>query len=92
MRAAKVDALHTAIMDAIECAGWSCFSTAKVGNDAPDIVAAKGKLGVLFEVKSRGKTQTDGQREFERRWRGAYYVVYTVDEVLKVLKRLDVTP
>ncbi|MEK6591981.1 MAG: hypothetical protein AABZ67_02750 [Pseudomonadota bacterium] len=81
-RASKVDGQQSVIVAALRRVGWQVRSTSMVGDDFPDLICASRGRTVLFEVKSAGKEQTQGQREFSEHWPGELYVVRTVEEAL----------
>lgn len=93
MRAARVDANHVAVVEALRKAGANVQSLASVGDGVPDLlVGIRGKLA-LFEVKDGKKPQskrclTLAQIAWHERWAG--YPVCIVDGVDAALRMLAV--
>lgn len=91
MRAAKVDANHQAITDALRKAGASVLSLARIGGGCPDILACKSGRAWLFEVKNpeRSKKRREGdtlQQEWHKRWHGCpVLIVLTPDDALRAI-------
>lgn len=90
-RAAKVDANHGEIVDALRAAGASVHSLAGVGNGCPDLlVGASGKTA-LVEIKDgslppSARRLTPDQLKFHSEWRGGTLaVVCDVESALRVL-------
>lgn len=93
MRAARVDANHVAVVEALRKAGANVQSLAGVGKGVPDLlVGIRGKLA-LFEVKDGNKRPsqrklTEDQVLWHEQWAG--YPVCTVDSVDAALRMLAV--
>lgn len=85
MRFAKIDANQPEIVAALRKAGVSVQSTASLGNGFPDLVAAKGSMTWMIEVKGPKGTLTPDQIKFIDGWRGTVHIVRTVDDALKLV-------
>lgn len=93
MRAAKVDANHAEVVEALRKAGANVQSLAEVGRGVPDLlVGIRGKLA-LFEIKDGSKPPsqrklTPDQIAWHEQWAG--FQVCTVDSVEAALRMLAV--
>lgn len=85
-RAAKVDLTHAPIRDHLLMAGWSVKSTARVGDDFPDLIVARRGFTALIECKTGKKKLSEGQSEFHRHWPG---VVIKANNPLDAELQLD---
>lgn len=87
-RAARKDANHKDIADALTRAGCSVLDLSRHGSGCPDVLVYSPRLHAycLVEIKVPGKKQdlTPKQIEFHQRWRGPVVVVESVDEALKL--------
>lgn len=86
-RAARTDANHTAIVQALRAAGCSVLSLAAVGKGAPDLLVGRGSKNTLLEVKDGNKSAsrkrlTELEAEFAATWRGQVATVETIEEAL----------
>lgn len=86
-RAAKVDANQADIVNALRMAGCTVQLLHAVGKGCPDLLAGKGGVNFLLEVKDGSKPPskrklTDDQVEFRAHWRGQVVTVTNVDEAL----------
>lgn len=93
MRAAKVDANHSAIVKALRQAGCSVQSLAAVGRGCPDLLiyAPARREHILAEVKDGSKPPsarelTPDQCEWHCNWRGPVQIVTSVDEALAMVR------
>ena len=90
-RAAKVDANHREIVDALRAAGASVHSLAGVGNGCPDLLVGAAGRTALVEVKDgslppSARRLTSDQCKFHAEWKGGTLaVVCDVDSALRVL-------
>lgn len=94
-RAAKVDANHAEVVDALRAAGCGVLSLAAVGKGCPDLLVHPPtypdcRMAVLMEIKDGAKPPserklTKAQVEFHRKWKGWIYTVTSVDEALDVM-------
>ena len=85
MRAARVDANHTAVVSALRAAGVSVHSTAGMGKGFPELVAAKGPDTWLIEVKGLKGKLTPDQVKFIGEWRGVVHIVRTPEDALQLV-------
>lgn len=89
-RAARTDANHAAIRDALRKAGASVADTSAVGSGFPDLVVGLRGRNLLVEVKdgSRKPSEralTPAQAEFAQAWRGQWAKVESVDQALALI-------
>lgn len=85
MRFAKIDANHNEIVSALRAVGVSVQSLASIGHGCPDLVAAKGSMTWMIEVKGpKGKLTAD-QIKFIDAWNGSVHIVRTVDDALQLV-------
>lgn len=89
-RAARTDANHTAIVEALLAMGCSVQSLAAVGVGCPDLLWGRAGFNGLIEVKNpeqkpSDRKLTDDQRKFHRAWRGSIDVVETAQEAITVV-------
>jgi hypothetical protein len=75
-----VDLTHVPGIEHLRKVGWSAWSTASLGHDFPDTIAAKNGFTALVEWKSGKKTLTDGQRAFRDNWDGVVIVANSPEE------------
>lgn len=84
-RAARTDANHTIIVNALRQVGASVQDLANVGKGCPDLIVGYRGNNYLIEVKmNRGKA-TLAQLEWHGAWRGQVAVVRSVDEALRLI-------
>lgn len=93
-RAANTDANQPALVEYLRSAGCSVAITAGVGNGFPDLVVAKARWTILVEVKDPAKDSThqklnEKQVRFHANWKGAIFVLKSIDEAAQLLKILD---
>lgn len=91
-RAARTDANHREIVDALRKVGASVADTSGVGGGFPDLVVGVRGITFLLEVKDGSKPPsarklTEDQAEFARMWRGHWVCVSSVDEAIKEVTR-----
>lgn len=91
-RAAKVDANHGEVVNALRAVGCSVLSLAAVGNGCPDLLVCVpwNRRLHLIEVKdgSRPPSErklTDDQVKFHASWKGPIHVVMNVEQALAVV-------
>ena len=91
MRARKTDINQSRIVDALRKCGYSVAVTSSIGNGFPDLVAGKGGINFLIEVKQPGKEKglTTHQIEFIARWRGNVIVASEVGAVLTFMAETE---
>lgn len=58
-RAARVDANHGAIRDALRACGWTVLDTSKYGHGFPDLLAVKDGRLEFIEVKDGTKPPSE---------------------------------
>lgn len=85
MRAAKVDANQAEIVKALRKCGVSVQSTASLGRGFPDLVAGKGALTWLIEVKGPNGKLTNDQIEFIGAWNGMVHIARSIDDALRIV-------
>lgn len=85
MRFAKVDLNQSEIVDALRKVGVSVQSLASIGKGCPDLVAAKGAMTWMIEVKGPKGTLTPDQVKFIDAWAGHVHIVRTVDDALQLV-------
>jgi Holliday junction resolvase len=90
-RAARTDATHGPIVEALRKAGCSVLSLAALGHGVPDLLVYVGSgfhgEYLLLEVKDGAKPPsrtrlTPDQIEFHAEWRGPIYTVCSVEEAM----------
>jgi Holliday junction resolvase len=91
MRAAKIDANHTQVVQALRAAGATVQSLAAVGKGVPDLLVGFQGKTILLEVKDGRKPPserrlTEAQLEWHGAWRGGpLAVVDGPDAALRML-------
>ena len=93
-RAARSDANHGAIVQALLELGCTVQSLAAVGGGVPDLLIGWRGMCLLFEVKDGGKPPserklTPDQVRWHRDWRGQVAVVETVDDAIQAVLRAN---
>jgi hypothetical protein len=85
--AAKVDANQTQVVSALEAAGASVQSLAKLGRGCPDILVAFRGSNHVMEIKNpKGKNKvSDDQTKWHISWRAPVHIVRTPDEALRAI-------
>lgn len=89
-RAARKDANHNEICDALRAVGCSVLDLSRLGCDAPDCLVGNGETNTLLEIKTTKGKLSPGQETFFQTWQGPKAVVRSIDEALAavgVLKR-----
>jgi len=89
-RAARTDANHAEIRDALRGVGASVFDTHFVGRGFPDIVVGFRGGNYLLEIKDGNKPPsrqklTPDEREWHSLWNGSVIVVNSVDAALAAI-------
>ena len=87
-RAARIDANHVAIVDALRAVGASVQTLSAKG--VPDLLVGWRGRNLLFEVKDSAKIPsqqrlTPDQQVWHAAWRGQVTVVNSIDSALKAL-------
>jgi hypothetical protein len=94
-RAARQDANHGEIRDAVRKAGGYWFDTFQLKNCCDALVSVSGRI-VAVEVKDGNKSpsqqrQTEGEKVFQSDWErsgGRYEIITTTDEALALVAEL----
>jgi len=90
-RAARVDANHGEIVQALRAHGAYVQDSSRMGGGFPDLVCGYAGKTVLIEVKRPGgsieKKLTEHQREWISRWCGGkVWLVSTPEEAIQALE------
>lgn len=90
--AAKVDANQPEIVDAFRKLGCSVLIISQLKNCC-DLIVSKGQTAAI-EIKDgslpKSKRQlTEGEMDFMHSWKGLYFIVESLDDVLRVVKELE---
>ena len=92
-RAAKIDTVQPAIVEALEKIGATVQSLGQVGAGCPDLLWAYRGVCGLIEVKTGNETLTAGQVEWHQRWAAPVSVVNSPEqaqlEVIRIATALD---
>jgi hypothetical protein len=91
-RAAKVDANQPQIVEAFRRMGCSVLIISQL-KKCCDLIVSRGKTAAI-EVKDgslpKSKRQlTEGEMDFMHSWKGLYFIVESLDDVVRVVKELD---
>lgn len=95
-RAAKVDANHAAIVQALRDAGCTVQSLAAVGDGCPDLLVGVAGMTAILELKDGSKppsarTLTPDQLRWHANWRGGTLaVVCDVESAIRVARAMGV--
>ncbi len=89
-RAAKVDDNQAQLVAALRVAGCSVQSLAALGAGVPDLLVGRAGRNYLLEVKDGSlspsrRVLTEDQQVWHRNWRGAVYVVESVQEAFEAV-------
>ena len=90
-KAAKTDANHSQVVNALRQIGASVQSLATTGKGCPDLLVGYHGINYLMEVKDGDKVLskqklTIDQEHWHSLWRGSVHIVKSVDEALKILQ------
>lgn len=90
-RAARTDANHREIVDALRKVGCVVHDTSALGGGFPDLVVKAARV-LLMEVKDGKKPPsarrlTPEQEKFAAEWAGHWVCVSSVDEAIKEVTR-----
>lgn len=90
-RAAKVDANHADIREALRKAGWHVEDTFKLGNGFPDLVAIKHGRVEFIEVKDGRKSPsarklTEDEQALANRFAAAGKWVHVIESVEQAVR------
>ena len=91
-RAAKVDKNQPEIVEAFRRMGCSVLIISQLKNCC-DIIVSRGKTAAI-EIKDgslpKSKRQlTEGEMDFMHKWKGLYFIVESLDDVIRVVKELE---
>lgn len=86
MKAARVDANHSAIVAALRKAGFSVVSLARIGGGCPDLLVGRAGKNYLLEVKDSNGKMRESQKNWHLTWRGQVGTVHTVEEAIEALR------
>lgn len=81
-RAAKIDANHRLIVDALRACGWLVMSLAALGKGAPDLLIFRQGVWKLIEVKGPKGKLTPMQESFHGLW--PVTILRTTDDALEL--------
>ena len=85
------DANHTDIVGTFRACGCSVLDCADLGDGKPDLVVATASACFVVEVKDGTKPPsarklTTKEQQFKDNWKGLYFVIESVDDVIKLLR------
>lgn len=91
MRAAKIDANQSEIVQGLRKLGASVAITSMVGDGFVDIICGFRGVNYMLEIKDGNKPPsqrklTDAQVKFHAEWRGKIYVVNSLDDAINIIK------
>lgn len=77
MRAKKIDANQTEVVNHLRAVGWVVFVTSGLGNGYPDLHVSRRGFAALVEVKDGAKPPsarrlTEEEEAFRKSWQGPY--------------------
>ncbi len=90
--AARKDANHNDILDALRAHGYSVLDLWRLGHDAPDCLVGNGETNTLLEIKTAKGKLSEGQQRFIDSWKGPRAVFRSVDEALEAVRPLTKAP
>lgn len=85
MRAARVDANHGDIVEALRAAGATVQSLASLGKGVPDLLVSHAQRVWCFEIKGPKGKLTPDQVEWIGQWQAPVHIVRTADDALRVI-------
>lgn len=88
MLARRVDANHSAIVDALRRLGCSVLDLSRVGRGCPDILCGYGGISLPAEIKTAKGKFNDRQNEFLSQWTGGCYLLRTVEDCAELANTL----
>lgn len=93
-RAARQDGNHGIIVGYFERFGCSVANTHMVGNGFPDIVVGLNQKSALVEIKDPAKPKskrvlTGDEKKFQDGWKGNYFIVEDLEDVIALVKALE---
>ena len=83
----KVDSNHAEIISKIrKHEGVSVLDIHQIGKGAPDAFVSTKGITIAIEIKSSYRDrQTPAEIEFQKRWKGKYYVIWSYEQLCKIL-------
>lgn len=93
LRAARIDRNQPEVVEAFRRLGFSVLIISQL-KDCCDIFISKGKdKTAAVEIKDgllppSRRRLTSGEREFRYGWKGHYFIVESIDDVMRVAKEL----
>lgn len=84
--AARRDKNENEVARAFEKLGFSVERLSQKG--VPDLIVAFGGMNVLVEVKTKTGKLTDDQIAFRAKWRGAWFIIRTVEDATRLAKKI----
>jgi hypothetical protein len=92
-RAARIDDNHKEIVAAFKKFGCSVLDIHVIPNCADVVIGTHFRCAVI-EIKDGAKSQserelTKGEKKFRDGWKGAYFVVEDLSDVIAVVKALE---
>lgn len=93
----KVDGNQAAIVKALRAVGASVVSLASQGKGCPDLLAGRGGINYLLEVKDGSlspsrRELTPDEAEFHGQWQGHVRLVTSVETALEAIGVRQVLP
>jgi len=90
---ARKDSNHVEIVKAFRDLGATVLDTAQLGKGAPDIIIAMDRQTVSVEIKDGSKPPsarllTTDEAKFHDEWKGWIEIVYTVDDVVRIVNEI----
>jgi hypothetical protein len=90
---ARKDSNHTEVVKAFRDLGASVLDTAQLGNGAGDIIVGLHNHNVMVEIKDGAKPPsarklTPDEVQFHDEWKGWIEIVYSIDDVVSIVKRM----
>lgn len=91
-RAARIDANQPEIVEAFRRLGCSVLITSQLKR-CVDLFIARNNVTAAIEIKDgtlpKSKRRlTEGEMDFMHGWKGLYFIVESLDDVLRVVKEL----
>jgi Holliday junction resolvase len=93
-RRGRTDANQKEIVKTFRQLGFSVAVTSAIGCGFPDIIIGKHGKNWLVEIKDGKRIPserrlTQDEEDFAAEWRGAMYIVESIEEVIALAKLLD---
>lgn len=88
--ARRVDKNQPEIMQALQAAGYRCWSTHRAGFGIPDVLAlSKTNIPVLLEIKMPGEKLTDAETKFHFVYDAPIAIVDSIEAAIKTMQQYD---